>query len=348
MTRDGIRGEARSAVTANDVARHAGVSTMTVSNVINGRTTRVGIETRDRVLASMSALGYRVNLSARSLRRGRTGLIGLAVPDFAPAYFAQLAQRLVVRFAEHGYRLVIEHTGGAVEQEIAALANAHLDAYDGFVLSVTEGQDPDLAGVSPSKAVVLIGERAPEAPFDHVLMDNVNGARLATEHLLHTGARRIVLLGGSLELLPTMAASRTQGYLEAHAAMNIAPDLDLIVASDFGAHHGYRETRRLLETVEDVDAIFAVTDADAIGALRALHDARRRVPEDIQLIGWDDIAEAEFTEPRLSSVDPDSDAIADAIVRMLLERMLGTASEAPRVVVPTAKLVLRGTTRALR
>ena len=194
---------------------------------------------------------------------------------------------------------------------------------------------------------MLIGERAPEAPFDHVLMDNVNGARMATEHLLRTGARRIVLLGGSLDSLPTMAASRTRGYLDAHAAMKVAPDLDLIVASNFGAHHGYRVTRRLLETVEDVDAIFAVTDADAIGALRALHDARRRVPDDIQLVGWDDIAEAEFTEPRLSSVDPDSDAIADAIVRMLVERMLGTVSEPPRVVVPTAKLALRGTTRPL-
>ena len=84
---------------------------MTVSNVINGRRPVSGVETRDQVLASMSALGYRVNLSARDLRRGRTGRIGLAVPDFAPAYFAQLAQRLVVRFAEHGYRLVIEHAG---------------------------------------------------------------------------------------------------------------------------------------------------------------------------------------------------------------------------------------------
>ena len=85
-----------------------------------------------------------------------------------------------------------------------------------------------------------------------------------------------------------------------------------------------------------------MTDADAIGALRALHDDSRRVPEDVQLIGWDDIAEAEFTEPRLSSVDPDSDAIADAIVRMLLDQMLGTVSEAARVIVPAAKLALPG------
>lgn len=340
-------GELRSAITMHDVARHAGVSTMTVSNVINGRTARVGVETRDRVLASMSTLGYRVNLSARNLRRGRTGLIGLAVPAFGPAYFAQLAQRLVRRFAAHGYRLVIEHTGGAVEQEIAALANAHLDAYDGFVLHVVGLGAPELSGLSPSKAVVLVGERAPDAPFDHVLMDNVDGARTATQYLLRTGARRIALLGGRIGEQWSMAESRTRGFLDAHAIMGVQPDLRLVVDSDFGADEGLKVTRRLLESEPDLDAIFAVTDAGAIGALRALHDAGRRVPDDIQLIGWDDLAEVEFTEPRLSSVDPDNDAIADAIVQMLLERIGKGSTEAPRVVVPPAKLVLRGTTRPL-
>ena len=331
----------------HDVARHAGVSTMTVSNVINGRAARVSAATRERVLASMSTLGYRVNLSARNLRRGRTGLIGLAVPAFAPAYFAQLAQRLVGRFAAHGYRLVIEYTGGAVEQEIAALANAHLDAYDGFVLHLVGLGAPELSGLSPSKAVVLIGERAPEAPFDHVLMDNVEGARMATEYLLQTGARRIALLGGGLGQQSSMADSRTRGYLAAHTGMGLEPDPRLIVDSDFGADEGLKVTRRLLESMPDLDAIFAVTDAGAIGALRALHDAGRRVPDDVQVIGWDDLAEAEFTEPRLSSVDPDNAAIADAIVQMLLERMLADSAEPPRVVVPAARLMLRGTTRAL-
>jgi DNA-binding LacI/PurR family transcriptional regulator len=333
----------RSAITMHDVARHAGVSTMTVSNVINGHTTRVSAQTRARVLESMAALGYRVNLSARSLRRGKTGVIGLAVPAFGPAYFAQLAQSLVGRFAERGYRLVIEYTGGAVEQEIAALANAHLDAYDGFVLYVAAGDGPDLERLSPSKAVVLLGERTPAA-FDHVQMDNVNGARMATEHLLRTGARRIALLGGRIGDAQSMAESRTRGYFEAHAQLGLEADNSLVVASDFGAEEGRQRTKRLLETTPDLDAIFAVTDAGAIGALSALHEARRRVPDDVQVIGWDDIAETEFTYPRLSSVDPDNAAIAESTVQMLLERMVGAPSTPPRVVTPAARLMLRGTT----
>jgi DNA-binding LacI/PurR family transcriptional regulator len=164
-----------------DVARRAGVSTMTVSNVINGRSQRVGEATRHRVLAAIAELGYQVNVTARNLRMGRTGAIGLAVPDFAPGYFSDLAGRLADRFAAHGLRVVIERTGATRKAELDALTAARLSAYDGFVLSVVAGDAADLETLSIDTPVVLIGERAVPARFDHVLMDNVTGARMATD-----------------------------------------------------------------------------------------------------------------------------------------------------------------------
>src|SRR5690606_3506109 len=235
----GVGGGRRARVTMTDVARHAGVSTMTVSNVINGRSQRVSESTRQRVLATIAELGYQVNETARNLRRGRTGAVGLAVPACAPGYSGGLADRLADRFAAHGLRLAVERTGASRTAELDALTAPRLSGYDGFVLSVVAGDAADLDRISIDTPVVLIGERAVPARFDHVLMDNVGGARLATALLLRTGARRIALLGGVAVAEETMPGLRTRGYRAAHAEAGIPVPEDLIVSCDFGVQDGY-------------------------------------------------------------------------------------------------------------
>lgn len=338
----------RSPVTMSDVARHAGVSTMTVSNVINGRSARVGARTRDRVLASISDLGYRVNPSARSLRRGRTGVVGLAVPYHDSEYHSQLAERLAHRFAEHGLRLAVERTGGDVQGELDSLAVSRLDAYDGFVLSIGAGEASQVEQMAPTTPVVLIGERAPATRLDHVLMDNVDGGRQATALLLRSGARRIALVGGLLVDRESMPQMRTQGYVRAHmqAGVEIVPDL--VVPCDFTRDGGEQATARLLAADVPFDAVFALTDSSALGALRALADAGLRVPEDVQVVGFDNISDSRFSVPSLTTVEPDNLAMADAIVGLLTSRIAsGEASPEPRLVMPAARLVLRESTRAL-
>ena len=142
-----------------DVADRAGVSAQTVSNVINGRTERVGAETIDRVTRVIDELGYRLNQSARSLRKGRTGIIGLGLPVLASEYYSELAERLSVRFAERGIRLVAENTGGAMAAEVESLAASHLETYDGFILAVAASESVDLNRLLPTKPIVLLGER---------------------------------------------------------------------------------------------------------------------------------------------------------------------------------------------
>lgn len=329
-----------------DVAREAGVSTMTVSNVINGRSQRVSDATRKRVLATIAELGYQVNVAARQLRMGRTGMVGLAVPDFDHGYFSELADRLADRLAQHGLRLIMERTGGSRSAELDALTAPRLSAFDGFVLSVVAGDKDDLEQLRIDTPVVLIGERAVPARFDHVLMDNVGGAQAATELLLRTGSRRIVLLGGQVSRQHSMPALRTRGYRKAHDDAGRPIDTELIVPSSYRMSGGYEAVLRLIEDKIDFDGIFALTDTSAYGALRALAEAGVRVPDDVQVIGFDNLRASEFSIPSLSSVEPDNDAMADAICTLLVERIDQGSSPVPaRVIMPEAKIIERESTR---
>lgn len=329
-----------------DVARRAGVSTMTVSNVVNGRTQRVSEPTKQRVLATIAELGYQVNMTARNLRMGRTGAVGLAVPGFAPGYYGELADRLADRFAAHGLRLAVERTGASRSAELDALTSARLSGYDGFVLSVVAGDEADLEKLSLDMPVVLIGERAVPARFDHVLMDNVGGASLATEFLIRRGARRIALLGGRRVAEKTMPGLRTHGYRLAHAAAGTAVRDELIVPGEFGVRDGYAATRGLVDRGIGFDAIFALTDSAAIGALRALAETGRRVPADVQVVGFDNLEDARFTSPALTTVEPGNAEMADAICALLIERIESRPAPVPaRVVMPAARIVERETTR---
>ena len=253
-------GQRRGGITMTDVARRAGVSTMTVSNVINGRSQRVSEPTKQRVLATIAELGYQVNMTARNLRRGRTGAVGLAVPGFAPGYYGELADRLADRFGAHGLRLAVERTGASRSAELDALTAPRLSSYDGFVLTVVAGDEADLEKLSLDTPVVLIGERAVPARFDHVVMDNVGGGSLATEFLIRRGARRIALLGGVAVAEETMRGLRTRGYRIAHAVAGTAVRDELIVSCGFGVQDGFAATRELVDRGIGFDAVFALTD----------------------------------------------------------------------------------------
>ena len=344
---EGGRRGRRGGPTIADVARHAGVSTMTVSNVFNRRLQRVSEGTQATVLAAAAELGYRVNLTARHLRTGRTGMVGLAVPDLSSGYFAELADRLAWRLADQGLRLVVERTAGERAEELASLSASRLSMYDAFVLSVVEGDAADLEQLAVDVPLVLIGERTVPERFDHVLMDNVGGARLAAEHLIACGARRIAVLGGIRGDGDSMAELRTRGHVEAHEDAGLSVDEDLLRGGGFRRADGYEQTMIMINDGVDFDAVFALTDSAAVGALRALAEAGRRVPEEIQLVGFDNLSDASYATPTLTTVEPGNDEMADAICRLLVERITPGDEPLPaQLVMPTATLVERGSTRS--
>ncbi|WP_402469560.1 LacI family DNA-binding transcriptional regulator [Isoptericola aurantiacus] len=337
--------------TMSDVARAAGVSAMTVSNVLTGRR-RVGAATRARVQQAAADLGYELNLTARHLRAGRTDTVALVVPHFDHPYYGELAARLARLLAADGRHLVVEQTGASRQAELAAVGQARWQLYDGVLLSVVGMSAADVADLETSVPLVLLGEQEMPARWDHVRMDNVAGARLATAHLLATGSRRVAIVGGT-DPAPEggMMPARTAGWSAAHTDAGTVPAPELLVPAPSDPFHGRDAVRRLLREGIAFDAVFAVTDTLATGVLAGLAEAGLRVPQDVQVVGFDNLATSELTVPALTTVDPAHEQMAADALR-LLDR-LGTgrsgvgAPDGPPAEHVTApvRLIPRATTR---
>ncbi|WP_221586218.1 LacI family DNA-binding transcriptional regulator [Microbacterium sp. G2-8] len=335
--------------TMNDVAKAAGVSAMTVSNVLNGRG-RVGASTRDRVESAAAELGYSLNLTARHLREGRTHTIALVVPQLDHAYFGELAVRFDRLLQPSGRHLVVEQTLARPEAERSALDFARLRLYDGVLMSVVSLHPDEVAHLRPGVPVVMLGEQEIPDRFDHVRMSNFEGARLATAHMLQTGSRRIAILGGAHDHDETsgMARTRTRGWRAAYRDAGAAVPEDLIVPLPAPtAQLGYDAVQRLLADRADLDGVFAVTDSLATGVLSALSETSLRVPADVQVIGFDDLEASRFTVPPLSTISPGDEVMATEALR-LLDRLIDASPDAPPTrehLTAPASLVVRGTTR---
>jgi DNA-binding LacI/PurR family transcriptional regulator len=339
--------------TMSDVARTAGVSAMTVSNVLTGRRP-VSAATRARVEAAAAELGYELNLTARHLRAGRTDTVALVVPRLDHPYYGELAARLTGLLAPQGRHLAVEQTDAGPHGELAALTQARWQLYDGVLLSVVGLTPADLDSVRTSAPLVLLGEQRMPARHDHVRMDNVRGARIATAHLLAAGSRRVAVVGGAdPDPDAGMMPARTAGWVAAHAAAGIEPDPALVVpAPRADLADGRDAVRRLVAADVPFDGVLAVTDTLATGVLAGLAEAGLRVPDDVQVVGFDDLAASGFTVPALTTVDPGHDAMAHAALR-LLDRQAGPAGpggagdpgRTGEHVVAPVRLVVRGSTR---
>ncbi|MFF7474052.1 substrate-binding domain-containing protein [Streptomyces sp. NPDC008092] len=307
--------------TIQDVAKAAGVSAMTVSNVINGHP-NVRPATRERVLAAVDRLGYRVNVAARNLRRGRTGTIGLAVPEINRPYYGRLAASIIAAAGRHGLRVSIEQTGARRESELAALSLSRNRLYDGLILS-TVGMGPaDVGALDVDHPVVILGERIFGGPVDHVAMPNEDAAEAATRHLAERGCRRIAIVCGRPGTEADVSSLRHAGYLRALAAAGLPADPELLVTVEsLTMQEAARRVREQVAGGLGFDGVFCVTDTVAMGVLRALADAGIRVPERVKVIGFDNVDESAYLVPSLSTVDPDHDLMAERAVALLAARI---------------------------
>lgn len=330
--------------TIQDVARAAGVSPMTVSHVINDRP-NVRASTRARVLQAIDELDYRVNLAARNLRTGRTGTIGLAVPEVDRPYFGQLAARIIAYAQSLGLRIAIEQTGRSKDGELSALAWSRNRLYDGLILSTVGLGPEDVDLLKVDFPVVLLGERIFEGPVDHLAMPNVEGSKAGVAHLIERGCRRIAIMGGDDIGDVGMTNLRFQGYLEAHGEAGLEVDETLIVQiGEFTMANSRDAIARLHESGAEFDGLFCVTDTLAIGALRGLADRGVRVPEDVKVLGYDAIAEGEFLVPSLTSIAPDHDAMARTAIDLLRRRIEDRSSLQREELVSSFTLVEREST----
>jgi DNA-binding LacI/PurR family transcriptional regulator len=331
-------------ITMRDVARESGVSLMTVSNVVNGQP-GASADTRLRVMEAVNRLGYEVNITARRLRKSSTGMIGLIVPRLDHPYFGELAARLAAALAKTGRHLSVEQSGATAAGELAALSQARLATYDAVLLSVVGLRYEDVDDLQSSVPIVLLGEQGMPPRFDQLHLDNEAGAHLATTHLLARGARNVLIVGGSDDDRQSMAELRTKGWARAHADAGLPPLRDGIVhlpELEVGcAREIVRE--RLLRT-PDVDGIFAITDQVGFGAMAGAHDAGLRIPQDVQLVGFDNLSLGENITPGLTTIDPSHDWIVERAVE-LIDQRIADRDATPQHLISPITLVVRGTTR---
>jgi DNA-binding LacI/PurR family transcriptional regulator len=330
-------------VTMSDVAREAGVSVMTVSNVLTDRK-YVGPPTRARVLAAMEALGYELNLTARHLRSGRTDTVALIVPSFHD-YFGEVADEIAPLIEAEGRHLVLERTSANPVSELESVSVARVQMYDGVLLSVAGLDREQLDRIRTSKPIVLLGERDVPDDVDHVRLANEEGARMATAHMIERGARRVLALGCTLETEHTMGSDRRVGWELAHHQAGLPLDQRYVVpVSQYSSHVARAALLDVIESGLPFDAVFAANDVVALGAVAALAERGFRVPDEVQLAGFDNLDVSRFVPPGITSVDPNHRGVAEHAVRLLHRRMAEPDAQAEHIVAPV-HLVVRGSTR---
>lgn len=306
-----------------DVARLAGVSVKTVSNVLNGYP-HIRDTTRRRVLDAIDELGYQVNVTARNLRSGRTGVIALAVPELGQPYFGELADDILDAARRHDVQVLIEPTGFTREGELAALRVPQRGLVDGLLFSAAILTQDDVRLVEElDYPVVLLGEQLFSPAVDHVTMRNVEAARAATDLLLDHGRRSIAVVGPVRAKGAGASTLRFRGYREALEARGVELDERLIAWPHGGWHraNGARAMAAVLDSGVPVDGVFAFNDALALGAMHELRVRGFAVPDDVAVVGFDDIEDARYATPSLTTVDPGRQEIADAAVELLCRRV---------------------------
>lgn len=305
--------------TRDDVARLAGTSTAVVSYVLNDGPRPVSAATRARVLEAVEQLGYRPNGVARSLRARNTRALGLIVPDSSNPYFALIARAIEDAAYARGYAVLIGNAMDDATRELTYVRTFVDRRVDG-ILYIPTGGGESVAELTRAGVPTVMLDRIDSAlEASSVTPDNVGGAVLATEHLIEHGHRRIACLGGPVDLWP--AQERRRGWATAMRTAGLTAPKSLVGHGAFGIEAGYRAALRLLRKRSRPTALFASADDQAIGALRAAHEIKLRVPADLAIVSFDGITEAAFTVPSLSCVRQPIRDISDRAVTLLLDRV---------------------------
>lgn len=325
-------------VTIYEVAREAGVSTATVSRVINDRR-HVREATRQRVEEAMTTLGYVANRQARGLAGGRSRVIGLLVYELGTSYFNQLIRGIDAAVTSIGYDLMLVTTHARREREAQHAAELAGGPVDGLiiVLAVDIKSYVDRLHRQGVPFVLLdYDSNVPGTTF--ITAANRQGTRDAVEHLIGLGHRRIGLITGTPGT--SSARERLAGYRDALRDAGIEHDTRLVEKGDFLAERGYDAMRQLLALDDPPTAVFTSADTAAVGALRAIREAGLRVPNDISIVGFDDIPEASLVTPSLTTVRQPLQEMGATAVR-LLQRLVDEPGATPRRIELATELIVR-------
>jgi LacI family transcriptional regulator len=330
-----------SRVTIKEVAAEAGISFGTVSRVINNDV-HVKPQTRERVLQAMERLGYVANRQARSLAGGKSHVIGVLVPDLGTGYIGEIVRGIDAELGLAGYDLMLYTTHRTAVKEAGYVANLAQGMVDGLLL-VLPRNPSDYVGTLTRREFpfVLIDHQGTGKDCPAVGATNWQGAYNATEYLIKLGHKRIGFITGSLDL--GAAVDRLDGYKSALRTHHIPIDSCLVYEGTFFQPDGYAGATCLLDSDLHPTAIFASNDVMAMGAMDAVRSRGLRIPEDISIVGFDDIPQAESVRPALTTVRQPLEQMGRVATQMLLDMLKNPEIEPNRIELPT-ELIIRSST----
>lgn len=334
------RSVTRQAPTMKDVAEAAAVSIQTVSAVVNGKP-GISQVTSDRVLAVIQDLGYRPFGIARSLRTRQTYTIALFVSDIAAPPLAAMASAIENEAYTRGYSLVVYNTHNVLRRESDYMLKVIDRWVDGVIIIAIDEHETSLKAFQEAQIPVVAVDRVPEnSEMCSVSLNNYRVGQLAAEHLLELGHATLAIISGPLRL--AIGRDRKQGFID-ECQRSGATVIPGEFAGDWHTRSGYNAMRQMLTQVPWPTAIFASSDLMAIGAISAIHEAGLRVPDDISIVGVDNIEQAEFTVPPLTTILQPLDRIGQQGVRLLLDLVDGREIENRNIIIEPTILVRSST-----
>ncbi len=338
-------GVRRTPITLKELAVRARVHPSTISRVANhDPRLRIGPRTRARIEALLEKTQYRPNGVARGLKLRQTFVLAVVIPDITNPFFAALYRGIEDAAAQRDYNVILCNTDGSPERERSHLQSLDSRRVDGVILASTYLKDPAVAWLRRRRIPYVLANRFSDARADpFVGSDDVLGARLATAHLLSTGRRRVGHLAGVANV--STAVLRRRGYEAALRDAGLQPDPSNIEEAGFSEEGGARAMERLLARADPPTGVFAVTDMTAIGACAAARDRGLRIPDDLAVVGYNDIPLASRLVPGLTTMRVPIHDFGTAAATLLLARLDG-APPMPRRVIFTPELVVRGSTVA--
>ncbi|MBD8235783.1 LacI family DNA-binding transcriptional regulator [Pseudomonas fluorescens] len=322
-------------VTMDDVASRAGVSTSTVSHVLNG-TRKVSPATVQAVQRAIQALGYIPNTLARSLARSSTSTIGVAISALSNHYFSETVHAIETECAKHGYMMLFVDTHDDPEQELRVVTALHHRRVDGIVLAPSNGSMA-LEYLQANEIPAVLVDRMMSEQFDQVGVENAQPTQALIEHLVAHGHRRIAFIAGRAGFSTT--DERVAGYKAALQAAGLVFDAQLLVNGGSNTEPARQATVQLLRLAAPPTAIMAGNNLMTLGAMQALREVQIEVPGQMALVGFDDFDWADFFVPRLSLIAQPVQALGARAVDLLLQRMASPSSPPQSVrLAPTLQL----------
>ncbi len=330
--------------TSRDVAKRAGVSVATVSRVLN-ESSSVSSDSRRRVLQAIEALDYQPSRAAQQLRARRGRVLGLIISDIQNPFFTSVVRGIEDLAHEHGYSLVLCNSDENAEKERLYVNVMRAEAAAGVILASVSEDSPHVRSLIDQRIpVVAIDRRLKDASIDSVCVDNVEAACEAVSKLIDMGHRRIGLIAVPLHI--TTGRDRHAGYLRAFRQRRLKVSRDWIRFGDTRETGGYDCAGELLQLDPPVTALFATNSLMTLGALRRIHEMGLRIPQDISIIGFDDMPWASLLRPALSNVSQPTYELGRTAAQLLLQRLADPQRPAAHVVLKT-RLVMRDSVAAL-